>query len=72
MKVTRRTTLGDIIQNYSNAKKVLLEYNMHCISCPFSRGETIEEAGSIHGLDISLLVKELNKKLKPKKDTKKK
>ena len=36
------------------------EMGMHCLGCPASRGETIEEACMVHGADVNALVDSLN------------
>ena len=37
-----------------------LEMGMHCLGCPASRGETVEEACAVHGVDADTLVAKLN------------
>ncbi len=69
-KITKETTLGEILKNYSNAEEILKGFGMHCFSCPMSQMETVEEAGAVHGLDAEFMVKKLQEDLienKPKK-----
>ena len=33
---------------------------MHCLGCPASQAETIEEACEVHGIDVEDLLKALN------------
>ena len=40
--------------------EVLLGFGMHCIYCPMSQMETLEEAAEVHGIDVDFLVKKLN------------
>lgn len=42
------------------AGEILQSMGMHCIGCAMARGETIEEAASVHGVDIHELVEKLN------------
>lgn len=77
MKVTKDTTIGQILKDYSNAKDVLTGFGMHCFACPMSQMETVEQAGSVHGLDIDFMLEKLNSDLvaneqKPKRCCKKK
>lgn len=65
MKITKDATLGDILDNYSNAKDILIGFGMHCFSCPMSRMETLEEAAFVHGVDVEFMLKKLNEELKP-------
>lgn len=62
-KVTKETTLGEILKNYSNAKEVLTGFGMHCFACPMSQMETVEEAGAVHGLDVDFMVNKMNQDL---------
>ena len=51
-KITKNTTIGDIVDNYEGAKEVLSSYGMHCFGCPMSRMETLEEASAVHGVEV--------------------
>jgi len=33
---------------------------MHCLGCPHSRGESIEDACAVHGTDVEELIKNIN------------
>ena len=37
-----------------------MEIGMHCLGCPSSRGETLEEACAVHGVDCDELIEKLN------------
>ena len=52
---------------FTGTAEVFLSSGMHCIGCPVSRGETIEEASLVHGLDADRLVEKLNDYLEGKK-----
>ena len=45
---------------------VLMEGGMHCIGCPASQGESLEEAAMVHGIDPDLLLVKLNTYLQEK------
>jgi len=47
--------------------EVLLESGMHCIGCPMSQQETIEQGALAHGIEVEKLVKKLNKVIEGKK-----
>jgi hybrid cluster-associated redox disulfide protein len=36
---------------------------MHCLGCPASRGETLEEACMVHGINPDELIEKLNQHL---------
>ncbi len=60
MKVTKQTIIGDILDANKDASVFFLEIGMHCLQCPCSRAETIEEACAAHGTDADALVAKLN------------
>lgn len=59
-KITKETTLGEILKAYSNAEDVLKGFGMHCFSCPMSQMETVEEAGLVHGLNVDEMIEKMN------------
>ena len=59
-KITQDMIIADIIQVNMGCVPILLNEGMHCIGCPASQGETLEEACMVHGLDADILVKKLN------------
>ena len=62
--VTGETLVGEIVTQYPEAIEVLLSIGMHCLGCPASRGETIEEACMVHGADADALVEAVNAAVK--------
>ncbi|MDR2933561.1 MAG: DUF1858 domain-containing protein [Oscillospiraceae bacterium] len=58
--ITRDMVIGDLLDENAAAKSIFLESGMHCLGCPAARGETIEEACAVHGVDCDLLLKKLN------------
>ena len=61
MVVSKDTIIGDILdENLEIAAPFFLGIGMHCLGCPASRGETIEEACAVHGVDPDELVAKLN------------
>lgn len=64
MVVTKDTVIGNILdENLEAAAPLFLGIGMHCLGCPASRGETIEEACQVHGVNADELVEELNRVL---------
>ena len=55
------TKIGDIIETAPEKAEILLQAGMHCLGCPASQEETLEQACEVHGIDVEDLVKELNK-----------
>ncbi|MBP0973706.1 MAG: DUF1858 domain-containing protein [Oscillospiraceae bacterium] len=61
MVVSKDTVIGDILdENLEIAAPFFLGIGMHCLGCPASRGETIEEACAVHGVDPDELIAKLN------------
>ena len=60
MTVTRTTIIGDLLDIDTGCAKYFFEIGMHCLGCPHSRGESIEEACAVHGTDADELVRKLN------------
>jgi len=60
MTVTRESIIGDILDYDRGTAEFFFEIGMHCLGCPASRGESIEEACAVHGTDADALVKKLN------------
>ncbi len=58
--ITKQTIIGDILDAAPDTAKYFLEIGMHCLGCPHSRGESIEEACMVHGTDADELVAKLN------------
>lgn len=61
MVVTKNTIIGDVLDADRTVAPYFLEIGMHCLGCPASRGETIEEACMVHGTNADKLVEKLNK-----------
>lgn len=59
-RVTKDMIIADILQLDKGTVPILLNSGMHCLGCPSSSGESLEDACSIHGIDVDGLVKELN------------
>ena len=60
MKFSKDTKIGEIIEKAPEKVDLLLQVGMHCIGCPASQGETLEEACEVHGIDVEEVVRKLN------------
>ena len=58
-RVTKDTTIGEVIQIDAGVIPILMRAGMHCVGCPSSAGETLEEAAMVHGIDSDMLVEEI-------------
>ena len=59
-QITKDTIIGDILDIAPNTASIFLSIGMHCLGCPSSRGETVEQACMVHGVDVDALLNELN------------
>ena len=62
-KVTKETTIGELLRMEYRAAAVLYASGMHCVGCPSSSGETLEEAAFVHGMNCDELVDRINEYL---------
>ena len=60
MTVEKTTKIGEILEVTPEKADILLESGMHCLGCPASQEETLEEACSMHGINVDELVSKLN------------
>ena len=60
MTITKDTNIGDILDLNRDTAPFFLEMGMHCLGCPSARGETIEQACEVHGVDPDELVEKIN------------
>lgn len=58
--VTKDTIIGDILDYDETTSKYFTEMGMHCLFCPSSRGETLEQACAVHGVDVNEMLKKIN------------
>lgn len=58
-RVNKDTTIGEVIQIDAGVIPILMGAGMHCVGCPSSAGETLEEAAMVHGIDGDMLVEEI-------------
>ena len=59
-QITKQTIIGDILDLDQTTAPFFLEMGMHCLGCPSARGETLEEACMVHGVDADDLVNRIN------------
>ena len=59
-QVNKSTMIGELLQIDENIAPILLNIGMHCLGCPSSQMETIEQAAKVHGIEPQSLVDEIN------------
>ena len=58
--VTKEMLIGEIVEKGEQYANVLLNAGMHCLGCPASAGESLEEACEVHGIDVDEVMEALN------------
>ena len=61
VKIEKNTIIGSVLDVAPQAAPLFLAIGMHCLGCPSSRGETVEEACMVHGIDCDSFLIQLNK-----------
>ena len=64
--ITKKSTIGEVLNMNIETARFFMEIGMHCLGCPASQGESIAEAAMVHGIDPDALVDEINKFLAEK------
>ncbi len=59
-QITKNTLIGDILDMDRTTAPYFLEMGMHCLGCPSARGESLEQACAVHGVDADELVAKIN------------
>ena len=60
-QVTKDTLIGELLQmDVERVAPILMNIGMHCLGCPSSQMESIEQAAMVHGVDAQGLVDQIN------------
>ena len=60
MKFNKDTIIKTVLENHDQAEEILTSFGLHCLYCPCSQMETLEEACAVHEVNIDELLKALN------------
>ena len=66
MQVTKKSIIGEILDYEPETAQFFFAIGMHCLGCPASRGESVEDACAVHGTDADALIEKINAFLKEK------
>ena len=69
MEITKATTMGEMLQYDMGIAYVLMEAGMHCVGCPSSIGESLEEACMVHGLNADEVMANIQEYLNANKES---
>lgn len=59
-KITKDTIIGEILDIAPQTAPIFMSIGMHCLGCPASRGETVEQACAVHGVNVEALLAKIN------------
>ncbi len=60
MQITKDMLIGDILEMDIETAPYFFEMGMHCLGCPSARGESLEQACAVHGVDVDEMVAKIN------------
>lgn len=63
MQIHKDMLIGALLEMDENIAPMLMRAGMHCLGCPASQGESLEEACQVHGIDCDVLVSQINEVL---------
>ena len=66
MQISKDMLIGELLQKSDLIAPILMRAGMHCLGCPSSQGESLEEACMVHGIDCDSLVSGINEFLADK------
>ena len=59
-QVNKDSLIGEVLDYDKETAEFFFEMGMHCLGCPASRGESIEEACEVHGVDCNEMIEKIN------------
>ena len=59
--ISKEMTIAQVLEVNRQTAPIFMAFGMHCLGCPVSTAESIEDASAVHGVDADKLVEELNK-----------
>ena len=61
--ITKETRIGDMLMEDMGIAAILMAAGMHCVGCPASQMESLEEACMVHGMDPDGVLASINEYL---------
>lgn len=62
--VTKDSIIGDVLDYDDSVADIFFAMGMHCVGCPSARGESIEDACKVHGVDCEKIINDLKARIK--------
>ena len=58
--ITKEMSIGQVLNIHRGTARILMEFGMHCLGCPASQMESLQDASALHGTNVDELVHQLN------------
>jgi hybrid cluster-associated redox disulfide protein len=58
--ISAEMTIGDVISKYPDTINVFFRHGLGCVGCAVARFENIRQGAMAHGIDVDVLMKDLN------------
>ncbi len=62
--ITKEMTIGEVVNTHPEVIDTLMDCGLHCLGCPSSQAETLEEAAMVHGMVVEEFIRILNENVK--------
>lgn len=62
-QITKQTLIGEMLQMDMGIAAILMAAGMHCVGCPSSAMESLEEACMVHGMNADEVLDQINEYL---------
>ena len=63
-RITKDMTFMEVMQAYPVSLEVLRKHRLGCVGCMGAQNESLEQGANAHGIDVNVLVKDLNDAIK--------
>jgi hybrid cluster-associated redox disulfide protein len=58
--IKKEMPIGDVVKKYPETIPVFMRHGLYCLGCAIASFESIGEGAMAHGIDIEVLVADLN------------
>jgi len=68
-KVNKEMLISEILEVDRGLAAILMNHGMHCVGCPSARFESLEQAAVVHGMDVDVMLEQMNEYLESQATT---
>ena len=61
--VNKEMSIMQVLQINRNTAPIFMQFGMHCLGCPASRAESLEDACAVHGIPAEQVIEAINNKI---------